>query len=189
MTIWILYQSLTPEEEVHIGERDALTLPFGDLPDLSLINSPAELRHLLQALHPDDPPETVARKTERLWKLYAGLQVEDIMVVPLKSRKEVALAEVTQRYRYEVGAEGTDVHQVEVKWYGKRIRLSALGKHKELFDERGEKMREVTDPEARVAIRDRLPHSYNRFAKWKWLLVLFFMMGLVRRFAHVTTMH
>jgi len=188
MTIWVLHPSFTPQEEEQLQERTHLALPFDDLPDLSLITSQVECRHLLGTLHPDDPPESITRKTERVWKLYAGLQLEDIIAVPLKSRKEIALAEVTERYRYRVDS-GADMHQVGVKWYARRVKLHGFGKHKALFDERGEKMREITDPEARVAIRDKLPHSYNRFAKWKWLLALFFILGLLSRFEHLLTPH
>jgi len=187
MTIWILQQALTPDEEAHLKERTHLTLPFDDVPDLSRVSSQAGCRQLLQALHPDAPPETIARKSEQLWKLYGALQVEDIIAVPLNSRKEMALAEVTKRYQYDVGASGTDVHQVVVKWHDKGMTPGAFGKHNDLFNESAEKMREVTNAEARIAIRDRLPHPYNRFAKWKWLLILFFLMGLISRFGHQLT--
>ena len=179
MTIWILRELLTPEEEAHIEERTHLTLPFEDLSDLSMVTSQVECRHLLQALHPDDPPETIARKTERIWRLYGGLRAEDIIAVPLNSRQELALAEITKKYHYEVGDGGSDVHQVVVKWHEKRVPWRSLRKHKDLLESRGEKLVEVTNPDARTIIRDRLPHSYNRFAKWKWILVLFFIMGLI----------
>ena len=45
---------------------------------------------------------------------------------------------------------------------------------------RGLKITEVTDIAARTLIREQLPHRYNRFAKYKWLLVVFFLMSLVR---------
>jgi hypothetical protein len=187
MSIWVLHASFTPDEEAHIKERTYLPLPFTGLPDLSVINGQIECRHLLQALNPDDPPEAITRKVEQIWRIYAGLQPEDIIVVPLKSRQEVALAEVTQRYHYQVGADGDDVHQVKVKWHDARIKFWTLRKHKEILDERGGKLREIGNAEARIIIRDRLPHSYNRFVKWKWLLIFFFVMGLISRLKHLAT--
>ncbi len=55
------------------------------------------------------------------------LHNEDIIAVPLMARQEVALAEVTGRYHYQVGENGEDMHLMPVKWYEKRIaaRVSA----------------------------------------------------------------
>jgi len=178
MTIWVLQQNLTPEEEKHIQERAHLLLPFDGLPDLSTITSPLMGRQLIKALHPDDPPEAVTRRFEYFWNRYSNLQIEDIIVVPLRASQQAALAEVMGIYQYRVGEAGADVHLIPVKWH-KRVPLSKFRKHKELFAS-AEPMVEVANAEARVALRDHLPHSYNRFAKWKWLLVIFFLMGLVR---------
>ena len=181
MTIWMYYESLTPEEEAHIRDRKHLALPFEDLPDLSMIKNPVECRHLLQALHPDDPPETIARKTERIWKLYGTMQVEDIIAVPLPSRKEVAIAEVKHPYHYMVDTKGNDVHRIIVKWHKKRAKFRAFKRHPEALHKGSEKISEVKKPALRAIIRDRLPHSYNRFAKWKWLLAVLFIIGMLSR--------
>ncbi|MDE3036893.1 MAG: hypothetical protein KGJ21_00345 [Pseudomonadota bacterium] len=180
MTIWILRQAITPDEEAHVAGRVHLVLPFGEAPDLSGISDLAALRRLLQALHPEDPPETITRRAERIWPLYNGMAIEDIIAVPLPSRRELALAEVTGRYHYQVGAGGADVHLVPVKWHDKRVSYGALRRYPELLAPERPPMFEVGSPKARVLIRDRLPHCYNRFARWKWLLALFFAMGAVR---------
>jgi hypothetical protein len=31
-----------------------------------------------------------------------------------------------------------------------------------------------------MALHGKLPYSYNRFNKWRWLLVLFFVLGMAR---------
>lgn len=182
MTIWILKQTLTGDEEARIAERTRLTLPLGEVPDLSGISDVASLSRLLQVLHPEDPPETIARRADRIWPLYHGTTKEDIIAVPLASRRELALAEITGPYEYQVGAGGEDIHLVSVKWHDKRVPYGALRRYPELFAAEQPPMFEVENPKARTIIRDRLPHRYNRFAKWKWLLVLFFLMGLVRLF-------
>jgi len=184
MSIWVLHQSLSPDEESHIEQREHLVLPFDGLPDLSAVASQLQCRHLMQLLYPDDPPEAITRRVDRLWPRYSGLQKEDIIAVPLASRKAVALAEVGGKYLYRVGVSGEAMHLIPVTWH-KAVSLRSLYKHKDLFERTGEPMMEVTRAEARIAIRDHLPHSYNRFAKWKWLLVVFFLMGLVRFFVRV----
>lgn len=181
MSIWILHQRLTSQEEDTIRQRDTLELPFNDVPDLSEVSSPAQCRQLMQSLHPDDPPEALRLKTERVWTLFSGLQREDIVAVPLQQRRQLALAEVTGRYRYEVAADGADRHLIPVTWVQKPVPFRALREHKEWLDPKRDAMFEINDAKARIAIRDRLPHSYNRFARFKWVfVVLMVVIGIVR---------
>ena len=179
MSMWLLQQALTPEDEAGIFARDVLWLPFDGLPDLTHVTGIAEAKKLLAMLYPDEPPEAVTRRVDRFWHCFNDVQIDDIVVVPLTVTQLVAVAEVSGAYRYQVGVDGQDVHLLPVRWYEKKIPLAKLQKHKAQLGG-GERMREITDAETRVAIRDRLPHSYNRFAKWKWLLGLMFAMGLVQ---------
>jgi len=181
MSIWVLRQFLTEREEAQIRQRDALALPFGDVPDLSMLANPGECRRLLQALHPHDPPEAIARKVERIWKLYGEIAPEDIIAVPLRHRREIALAEIAGRYRYEVDNNGADRHLVPVTWYPKPIPFGKANKYTELTQAQGEAMAEVIQRETRVFILGKLPHAYNRFARWKWLIVgMASTMGVIR---------
>ncbi|MDE3061156.1 MAG: hypothetical protein KGJ06_09100 [Pseudomonadota bacterium] len=179
MSIWLLHLPLTAEEEAHLTGRTHLPLPIEDVPDLSLMMRPVECRHLLQALHPEEPPEAISRRLERIWRLYTGVHAEDIIAVPLPARGELALAEVTGKYQYQVGEGGEDHHRVPVTWH-RPILLRRFRKFKELLVPGGEKMHEIASAPARIAIRDTLPHRYNRFARWKWLLALFFLLGMLR---------
>jgi predicted Mrr-cat superfamily restriction endonuclease len=179
MSVWVLHLKLTPEEEARIADRAFLPLPFDGLPDLSKISSQGECRQLFAELDPDAPPETIHRKAEKVWKLYSGVQEEDIIAVLLHTSKAAALAEVTGNYRYMPGIHGESGHAVPVKWHDQRVPFSAFKKQQELLQPGAEPMVEVAAAEARVIIRDRLPHSYNRFARWKWLLAIFFILQAI----------
>ncbi len=182
MSMWLLHQTLSADEEARICERTDLVLPFEGLPDLTHVTNQAEARKLLGILHPDEPPESINRRLERFWQRFSNLQIEDIIAVPLEHAREVVIAEVTGHYHYAVGDKGSDIHLIPVRWYDKRIPLSKLAKYKEVFGSGGPAMQEITAVDVRTAVRDHLPHSYNRFVKMKWLLVIFFAMSLIRMF-------
>ncbi len=179
MTVWVLHQPLTPQEEANIEQRTHLTLPFDNLPDLSRVTSEATCHHLLSKLHPELPPESITGMLDRVWKQYRLLHLEDILAVPLPASKSVALAHVTGPYEYSVGPEGSDIHRIPVGWY-KRLSPRLTTKHANVFSVRSGAMLEIENREVRIAILDQLPHSYNRFVKWKWLLVVFFGLGMLR---------
>ena len=182
MTIWVLRQSLTAEEEARIFGHTNLILPFDGLPDLTHVTTKQEARQLLNALYPDDPPESISRKIERFWQQFTSLQAGDLIAVPLPLSQSLVLAEITGHYHYRVDDNGGDVHLIPVSWYSKRIPLKKFAKYKEVFNTSSPPLSEVSVPEIRIALRDHLPHGYNRFAKFKWLLLLFFAMSLVRIF-------
>jgi len=72
---------------------------------------------------------------------------------------------------------GHDVHLVPVKWISERLKLNKFSRHRNLLDFSQSTLLEVTDPEIRTLMRSKLPHSYNRFAKWKWILVIIFVLA------------
>lgn len=180
MTVWVLRQTLDADEEARIFERTELRLPFDGLPDLTQVSNAQEARRLLALLHPDEPPEATARRVERFWHRFSTLQLEDVIAVPLPLSRKLALATVVGHYRYETAADGGDIHLIPVRWHEKFIPLTKFSKHKELFDPANPPMYEVDSAEARASLREQLPHGYNRFAKWKWLMALFFALSLLR---------
>jgi predicted Mrr-cat superfamily restriction endonuclease len=185
MTIWVLRQTLSEAEEASIFERKDLVLPFDGLPDLTHVENQAQAKKLLAVLYPGEPPESLNNRLHKFWHRFTTLQIEDLLVVPLVHAREIVIAEVTGHYHYSVGEHGSDIHLIPVRWYDKRIKFKKLSKHKSLFSEGNPAMLEIEDAEARTSIRDHLPHSYNRFAKIKWLLMFFFALSLVRMFARL----
>jgi predicted Mrr-cat superfamily restriction endonuclease len=180
MTVWVMRQRLSAEEEPALTAKTDLQLPFDGLPDLTHVENQSQARQLLAALYPAEPPEALRMRLDRFWHQYAGMHIEDIIAVPMPHSQQVAIAEVTGKYHYRVGEGGSDLHLIPVRWHDRRASMRKLSKHKELFSESAPALREVSDVEARTAIRDHLPHGYNRFARWKWLMALFMLMTAIR---------
>lgn len=186
MTIWILTQALSAEEEQAILSKSRLCLPFEGLPDLSTLSSPWQCRDLLQRLEPDAPPEAIQLKLDRLWGQFTAIAVEDIVVVPLPIQKKAAIARITGRYQYEVDDRGNDKHLLAISWYPKLFSFHAFGRFNQPIVKPAYPLTEVSDKDLRDQINSKLPHSYNRFARWKWVImvvviikaILFFLHGL-----------
>lgn len=178
MTVWLLNLPLSAEDEAALTTRTRLPLPYDGLPDLSHVTSPAQAMQMLRTLFPDEPPETLSTRFEKFWNLHTGLHEDDLIALPLPNTSRMALATVAGPYAYSVGTHGTDIHEIPVHWACEPLPLAKFRKHLPLFTRPG--MTEVTDRDARIALRGKLPHSYNRFDKFKWLLAVFMGMGLLR---------
>lgn len=177
MSVWVIHQSLSPSDEEKIHQRAGVFLPFENIPDLSLVRSQGNFRELLTKLYPELPPESIMLTLDRMWAQFSGVQMDDIVVVPLPAKKSVAIGRVNGPYRYAT-EDGRDLHMFPVEWYPVLPTVASFGKFKTIF-ENPQRMFEVTDKEARIKIHDKLPHRFNRFAKWKWLLIIFFLMQAV----------
>jgi hypothetical protein len=178
MTIWYYVLPMSVTEEYALSERKSLPLPFDTLPDLSQISSEAELKKLILALHQDEPPEATQRRVDKAWNVLSHIAREDIVVMPLIQSKKWAVGEITSPYLYEVGAGGEDMHSVDVSWHHTNLawrRLSLL----EGFGRTAFQMAPIEAREEKRAVYSSLKKAYNRFAKFKWLLVLLFALQLI----------
>lgn len=179
MSVWVLHSS---NADVAANQ---LSLPFEGLPDLTSLQDIHDCKRLIQLLQPESSPESRHVQVDRIWHIRSQLHADDIIAVP--SDNQVLLFHVNGGYQYEVGKDGADIHSVPVTWQ-KTVPLSRFGKHQAIFTPGRQKMLEVSDKEARVAIHDKLPRSYNRFAGLKWLVIILFgiqvISMLMQQFGH-----
>lgn len=182
MSVWLRHLKLSEAEEETLTQQPYISLPLDGMPDLSLINSEAELRHLIAALHPEAPPETMQRLQQRYWTYARGVEEEDIIAVPLLHKKIVALAEVNGKYHYETNMQGDDVHRIGVNWMKKTIPFIRFGRDAGMLKAGSNPLHEVTDTRVRGLIRSALPYGYNRFAAIKWILFVFIAWRMVQFF-------
>jgi predicted Mrr-cat superfamily restriction endonuclease len=186
MSVWVLHQELTPQEEETILERTHLKLPFEGLPDLSFVNSKEECTRLIRSLFSNEPPETIALKADLIWTQFSEVQMEDAIAVPLPSSEAVAIARVSGRYCYNVGDSKEDAHLIPVTWIGGKVKFKQFGNSRSVFNKGSRSFFQVASRPDRIAILSRLPHTYNRFVKLKWLLAIFMALGLVRLYVRIT---
>lgn len=178
MSIWVLHlpeNRLPAPEQIMQGGEDMLHLPFDEWPDATHMHSPAELRRALKVLQPDSPPETIARTAERVWQYAHAIHAEDIIAIPLQSEGEVVFCSALLRPIYE-----GERYLLRVRWFPKVERIASFARFKRLFEHSDSLLQEVSSPQARGAIRDRLALPGTRFRRWKWLMAVFMLLGLVR---------
>jgi hypothetical protein len=185
MTMWVLHEPLTLEDEQRIYDRTHLTLPFDNLPDLSLVRSNVECQHLLRALYPYYPPETIALKADRIWQHFSGLQLDDTVAVPLPLTGKVALGKISGPYVYKVDESNEDVHQIPVTWYPGPHLIQSFGRNRSMFRNNTVPLYTINDQPSRRSIQEKLPYKYNRFVRFKWVWVIIFILAVVRTYSHL----
>jgi predicted Mrr-cat superfamily restriction endonuclease len=178
VSIWLFKLELNEAQEKILAERARLPLPLTGVPDLSRVSTLKHCALLAKSMYPNDPPERVYREAEAIWKVYYGVQLDDLLAIYLPISQQVALARVTDKYAYSVGEDGEDMHTIGVKWYAP-VELRRFGKHKKMFLEQVKPLTEVTNAEDKKAITEKLPYAYNRFTRIKWVLAVIFTLKII----------
>lgn len=105
------------------GERDqwALTNGFSgggwrEVPDLTACKTRAEVSVVIAGAFPELSPPAQANYTGQTWALRSRIQPGDLLVMPLKTTKQIAIGRVTGGYQYR-GHDDPDLrHVVPVEW-------------------------------------------------------------------------
>lgn len=106
------------------GERDTWALDAGcsgggwaEVPDLTPHSTREAVAQVVAEVFKGASDGKIANFAGQLWALRGRIQTGDIMVMPLKTTKQIALGRVTGTYEYRVGEEDANKrHVVPVKW-------------------------------------------------------------------------
>jgi restriction system protein len=116
------------------GEREAWALDNGyagtgwkEFPDLSPYTSREEVAELVAVKLPAGKEGAIANYTGQLWALSNRIKVGDLMVLPLKTTKEIAFGRVTGKYEYLAAEpDPSRRHVIGVDWKVTDIPRSAV---------------------------------------------------------------
>ncbi|MFG1765747.1 hypothetical protein ACGFIH_20595 [Micromonospora parva] len=115
------------------GEREDAALHEGlaiagwpELGDLSTIETRAELRDLVRNAYPDRSSAVVANWTGQLWRFINRIKVDDLLVVPLRRREQLAIGKVCGGYEYRADAPLGFRHVRPVTWLRTDVSRSAV---------------------------------------------------------------
>ncbi|GAA4386019.1 restriction endonuclease [Tsukamurella soli] len=106
------------------GERDAWAIDRGvsgggwqELPDLTEFTTRSEVEGLVHEVYALESQGTRISYTGQVWALRGRIQVGDLMALPLKTTRDIALGRVTSAYRYLADEPDPACrHVVDVEW-------------------------------------------------------------------------
>ena len=105
------------------GEREDFVLGHGlafggwdDLPDLSGVLSRGEMKGILRWLLPAKSKMSVANYSGQLWALRAHVSIGDLVVLPRKKTRQIAIGVVIRAYWYRNDPDPSRRHVVSVDW-------------------------------------------------------------------------
>ena len=116
MTAWIIRAGRYGEREQWALESGLSGADFHEVGDLTPANTKDKVRTAISAAFPSAPPGRQANFSGQLWALRDSVKPGDLIVMPLKTTKKIALGIVTSGYSYRPEAPEDRRHTIAVDW-------------------------------------------------------------------------
>lgn len=114
---WMIRAGSHGEREAEALKRSLVILGWHEMPDLAQFTTRRELYAAVRATYPHRSSTVVANWTGQLWRFARVIEIDDFVVVPLKTVTDrVAIGRIAGGYRYRDDAEPGRRHTRTVVW-------------------------------------------------------------------------
>ncbi len=115
MAIWLVRAGKDGQREETALQKGLAIIGWEDLSDLSAVKKREDLAELMRETYPDESPNALINWTGQVWAFRDRIQLNDLVVLPLKTRSAIAIGQVTGPYQF--ASDGKDsYHARSVKW-------------------------------------------------------------------------
>ncbi len=115
MTFWLIRAGKRGEFEQQFLDNNIISFGWNELPDLSNVKTKDELKKIYQDIYSTDVKARMANQVGQIWSFSNRIEVGDLIALPLKSQRLIALGEATGNYQF-VQDDKAKRHQRTVKW-------------------------------------------------------------------------
>ena len=115
MSIWLIRAGAHGECESYALENGVAVIGWPD--DYSSIETKESLLEFFVANNPEEKLKRLMNHQSQVWPFIKGIQIGEIVAMPLKHRPVVAFGRVTGNYRYVEDAPVGARNQRDVKWF------------------------------------------------------------------------
>ena len=131
MTLWLIRAGKNGEQEHDALENNVCVIGWNELPDLSKITNKEELTKIYHQHYEDETERAAIIRINQIWRFVKDIKIEDMIALPLKSERSVAIGKINEEYTYKKISPIIQ-HTRSVQWMGK-IPRSSLLEHKDIL--------------------------------------------------------
>jgi restriction system protein len=111
MKAWLIRAGRDGQDEGMAIEQGIAVIGWEEMPDLSSVTTFEDMKRRHGSVYPDLKPAVLSHGAGQLWAFAKRIETGDIAVLPLKSRRVVAVGRVAGPYEYRRGR-----HVRRVEW-------------------------------------------------------------------------
>ncbi len=116
MTLWVVKGGRSGEREERFLEHSVLGIGWEDVADLSQYPTREALKSAYRQVYPADSEIKVGVQAGQLWAFSHAMKDGDLVVVPLKTRGQIAVGRIAGPYQHRDNLGGDMLHVRPVKW-------------------------------------------------------------------------
>jgi restriction system protein len=125
MTVWVIRGGRYGEDENWCLQNRTAGAAWNEVPSLQSANSREDVRTLVERVYPGESPCRVANWTGQLWAVRNSIKPGDLVVMPMKTTKALAIGNVTSSYHHR--DETAPIrHTIGVDWVPDDVPRSAI---------------------------------------------------------------
>jgi restriction system protein len=127
MGLWLVRAGKHGEYEQRFLGRDRIFLTWDGLNrDLTKGKDRRELRLILREVYTNASEKTLINNAGQIWAFVHGIQIDDWIILPQKTKATIAVAQIIGPYEYHPNNEDPFFHSHRVKWLATDVPRSAF---------------------------------------------------------------
>ena len=126
MSAWIVRHGLNGEHEEWALTQGRAAIGFDEVGDLTGVGSKDSVRQRVNASFPLDPAGRQIIFTSQLWAMRGGIQPGDLVILPMKTTRKLALGICTSGYEYLPHEGHHRRHTISVDWKTQDVSRSGI---------------------------------------------------------------
>jgi len=116
MPLWMVRAGRHGEQEQRALSNGFVTIGWNELPDLSKINTKDDLKKIYVKTYPGQKKMATANEVGQIWRFLKGINIDDLVALPLKTQSAIAVGKVTGSYEYRKDLGEIIRHIRKVNW-------------------------------------------------------------------------
>ncbi len=116
MTLWVVKGGRKGEREERFIENGLIGIGWEGVPDLTTFQSRDAMKEGYRSVYPGESEVKVGVQVGQLWAFSHVMKQGDLVVVPLKTRGQIAIGRIAGDYRYASDLGSDMLHVRPVKW-------------------------------------------------------------------------
>lgn len=126
MSAWIVRHGVNGEHEEWALTNGRAAIGFDEVGDLTDFADKAQVRVAVDAAYPTAPTGRQIVYTSQLWAMRGGIQPGDLVIMPMKTTRKLAIGVCVSGYEYLTGESHHRRHTIKVDWKTQSVSRSGV---------------------------------------------------------------
>jgi restriction system protein len=123
MSVWMVRAGKQGQNERYCLDNNIVGTGWREVPDLTDAHDRDAIRRIVESIYSG---AAIPNYTGQLWRLRHGMEIDDLVVLPLKTTSQIAIGRISGGYKYNSSQDPDRSHAIPVEWLQTGIPRTAI---------------------------------------------------------------